>query len=136
MSSHRSMVFCLLILTVTASGRIVRADSPTRLIAWEFNQATRWAGWSPNTGIRDAEFSEAGVAFLSGGNDPQVLSPLFELPETTNTQWIEIDLDCDAAGWGELFYTNTTTGRYSGLDQRWMTWVTVPSRPEPASGST
>ncbi len=127
MSFRRSLALGALILTGMDSGRIALGSSPGRPMVWEFSQATGWGGWSPNASIRDVAFADAGVTFRTTGTDPQLTSPLFELPETTNAQWVKIDIDCDAPGSGELFYTNKTTGRYSGLEPRWMTRLSVPS---------
>ena len=85
---------------------------PKTLVGWQFNRATAWSGWTSNAGIEDVSWEAAGVSFRTSGSDPQILSPLFSVPRATNHQWVEIDLEIDGRGQGELFYTNRTTGRY------------------------
>ena len=100
---------------------------PAVKMEWEFRQPAGWAGWIPNEGIRDVQFGPEAAAFRSTGGDPQILSPPFEMTNATNLQWVQIDLDCEVPGEGELFYTNKTTGIYGGLEPEWMTRFMVPS---------
>jgi len=104
-----------------------QAESTKTLIEWTFDKSSEWNGWWPNGLIRNVSFEANHVVFEAAGSDPQINSPPFELPGVNNRQWIEIDLDCSAAGLGELFYTNTTKGQYSGLRPTWMTRLFVPS---------
>ena len=94
---------------------------------WEFEQSTGWNGWTPNAAIVDVELAPEGIGFRGIGSDPQIASPPFELAVARNTQHVEIEMECDRVGAGELFFTNKTTGRYGGLEPDWMCRVPVPS---------
>ncbi|MBN1420321.1 MAG: glycoside hydrolase family 99-like domain-containing protein [Planctomycetes bacterium] len=95
--------------------------------AWTFSEASGWGGWTPSAEVRDAAFDGTCVSFRTDGTDPQILSPAFSFAPATNNQWVEIDIACDAAGDGELFFTNKTTGRYGGLEPAWMTPIAFGS---------
>ncbi len=93
---------------------------------WHFDASVQWNGWSPNGEIRDVQFGSDGVSFTAVGSDPIIVGPAFELPQATNQQWVIIDLDCSEGGHGQLFFTNKTTGRYSGFEANWASDVRVP----------
>ena len=102
--------------------------SPTdkTLVEWKFGSSVQWNGWSPSGDIKEIKFEADAAAFTAVGSDPIITGPQFDLPKATNDQWIEIDLDASAAGQGELFYTNKTTGQYSGFEPGWMSTILVP----------
>ncbi len=116
----------LLFLVLLPFARAALSEETTTLVAWTFERETQWNGWLPNAGIVQTRFADDHVVFLTQGSDPQILSPQFEVQRATNDQWVEIDLDCEASGRGELFYTNKTTGQYGGLEPAWRVEVTVP----------
>jgi lysophospholipase L1-like esterase len=104
----------------------VHAESQRVLTEWKFGTATQWNGWTPNAAIKDAKFDDAGVSFDSTGSDPILTGPRFEAIPATNNQWVVIDIDCPRSGGAELFYTNKTTGGYSGFESNWVQHVMVP----------
>lgn len=114
----------LLVGLLSSSGQGQDTKAKT-LVEWTFGEGPGWAGWSANGQIRASRFEPGLVRFETGSDDPQLLSPVFELKSTSNQQWVEIDLDAAGPGAGELFYTNTTTGRYGGLDQKWSTPLAI-----------
>ncbi|GMU22023.1 MAG: hypothetical protein AMXMBFR13_21110 [Phycisphaerae bacterium] len=115
------------LLAPPATAQESQAPGVSAVISWRFGGDGQWSGWTPNAGIREINFDAASISFQAGSGDPQITSPLFELPRATNRQWIAVDIDCDGPGTGELFYTNKTTGQYGGLEPAWMCNFTVPS---------
>jgi hypothetical protein len=114
-------------VTVLTSTAAVRGESGRTLMEWRFGAGTEWSGWSPGAAIHEARFDDSGVSFRATGSDPIILGPAMELLPATNGQCVIIDLDCEGAGHGELFYTNKTTGVYGGFEPKWMTEVFVPA---------
>ncbi len=125
--------FLAMVLPMTAVLRAeVGAATPgaapaTATTTWKFDNHRQWDGWHPNSMIRDARFDESSVSFQASGSDPIIISPVFEWPRATNGQRVEIDIDCETAGEGEFFFTNTTQGRYDGFDGQWQVPIAVPS---------
>ncbi len=114
-----------LVLACVATGGL-RAESQRTVAEWKFNSTTQWNGWAPNAAIHDVAFDDAGVSFDSTGSDPIISGPRFELKSATNNQWLIFDIDCPRPGGAELYYTNKTTGGYSGFESHWMQFVMVP----------
>jgi lysophospholipase L1-like esterase len=96
------------------------------LFEWRFGGDARWNGWSPNGAITDPTFRSDGVSFTSMGHDPIMVGPMFELDDATNLQWVEVDLEVPGPGSGQLYYTNTTEGRYGGFRPEWVADFTAP----------
>lgn len=112
----------LVFLTIVVPARGAAERVLTR---WDFGSGSKWNGWSPGGTIKSVEFEADSVSFDSLGSDPIIVGPEFELTPATNQQCVIIDLDCSKAGPGELFYTNKTTGRYSGFEQQWRSDMLV-----------
>ena len=103
-----------------------RSDQP-RSLTWRFDENVKWNGWSPNGQIRDVQFGKDCVSFRTEGSDPIMIGPQIDWPAASAGQRVEIDIDCDSPGEGELFYTNKTTGLYGGFEGKWQTSVVIPS---------
>ena len=127
--NHLSICFCSLAAAVaTIAGPAQAADDEqVRGYVWQFGEKDLWNGWSPNIRLQDVNFENECVSFRAEGNDPIISGPLFEWPQATNGQHIEIDIDCTAPGTGELYYTNTTQGKYGGFNGKWFVPVAVPT---------
>lgn len=95
------------------------AQERRMLVEWRFDRDSGWSGWTPSSGIRDAAFAEASVAFTAAGGDPQILSPPLSIEPASNRQWVQVEMECEGRGTGELFYTNTTEGPHGGLKSQW-----------------
>ncbi|MBP7936491.1 MAG: glycoside hydrolase family 99-like domain-containing protein [Phycisphaerae bacterium] len=116
----------LTVLTTSVPCVAVSAPGEKSPVEWRFGLSLGWNGWRPSGDVSDVGFESDAVVFTAVGSDPIITGPSFELPKATNDQWVEIDLDCSAAGRGELFYTNKTTGQYGGFEPGWMSTVLVP----------
>ncbi len=95
--------------------------------SWRFGADRTWNGWTPNQQIQNVRFEDGCVSFETVGGDPTMTSPVFEWPTATNGQRVEVEIDCEGAGEGELFFTNTTEGIYGGFDGKWHVPVAVPA---------
>lgn len=121
-------LIALALLVVTAAVTAEPASTQTTAApAWRFDTTAKWSGWQPSAQITDTRFESDHVSFKTTGADPIIISPLFELPRAANGQRVEIDIDCDAAGEGEFFFTNTTQGTYGGFDGKWHVPIAVPT---------
>ncbi len=118
-----------LMLILFSTLAIGQAREPRVLKEWSFNKDVEWNGWTVSNNISDVHFSTDGVIFKAGAGDPMILSPAFEVPGASNHQWVEIDLQCDRTGQGEFFFSNKTSGQYSGLKPGWVRHFQV-TRPD------
>lgn len=94
---------------------------------WRFDEIVQWNGWQPNGQVVDVWFEPDCVAFRTAGADPFIVGPLFAWSSATNAQRVEIDIDCEAAGGGEFFFTNTTEEPHGGFRSQWHVPLAVPS---------
>lgn len=120
----RSWCFGATVLVVASS---VQA-APKVLHAWSFGGPVGWNGWTPGEALKDVQMTDAGARFRAVGSDPILVGPRFAPIVATNQQWVEIELDADGPGVGELFYTNKTEGRYSGFESHWRSEIRVPDK--------
>lgn len=127
-ASDRSAARVLgIVLALAAVASTPAAQASETRVRWTFGGEAGWSGWTPNGLIGEVRLDEDAAAFRTTGSDPQILGPLFELAPATGDQWVEVDIEIDGPGEGELFFTNATTGRYGGLQPRWMSRVVVPA---------
>ncbi|HSW46967.1 MAG TPA: glycoside hydrolase family 99-like domain-containing protein, partial [Phycisphaerae bacterium] len=117
----------LLIAGTAAAEPVATKPAGSTAFSWSFDEAARWNGWSPNDMVREARFENDCVSFQTSGSDPIIISPAFEWPRATNGQRVEIDIDCEAVGEGELFFTNTTQEPNGGFRGKWFVPVAVPT---------
>lgn len=111
-------------VVAVASG-LAWAEEPVPRKTWSFDHKTQWAGWQPGGTIREVHFGADAVSFRAEGSDPLITGPEFKLA-ASNMQWVEVELECDAPGAGELFYTNKASGQYGGFEPRWRVDLDVP----------
>ena len=84
---------------------------PRAVMTWRFDQPGNLQGWSGNGHMKDIKVAGGALSCTCSDWDPFFTSPLFELP-TRPDQWIEVDLKCDKAGTGDLFFTPSQAGPY------------------------
>jgi len=93
------------------------------LKSWEFNGQDA-EGWTPARHLASITLADGAVSGRATGQDPQLVSPLFELPASPFQEvWARVK--SDRAGRGELFYTNTTEGQYGGFSGTKVAFYTV-----------
>lgn len=84
---------------------------------WEFNRAGDNEGWLANGHLKDAEVTDGVLKARGLGSDPILeYQPRLEVPAAP---WdvVELRLKADRDGEAEIFWSNTTTGRYGGFSQ-------------------
>lgn len=85
--------------------------------AWEFNRPGDNEGWLANGDLTDVRVTNGVLRARATGNDP-----IFEYQRKLDVPadpWdvVEIRLKADHDGQAEIFWSNTTTGRYGGFSQ-------------------
>lgn len=100
--------------------------APTRtLAAWEFDRPGDLQGWQPNAHLAGVAVTNGALVCRSVGSDPilELGTPL-DVPATP-WQRLEIRLRADRDGTAEVFWSNTSTGRYGGFSQEKTTRFSV-----------
>ena len=112
--------------------------SAAPLAEWTFDRPGDLQGWQPNGHLTDVTVSNGVLACRAVGSDPILeLRPLINV-KASPWQQIEIRLKADHDGMAEVFWSNTTTGRYGGFiqakttdfnvtgDSQWHTYRLLP----------
>ena len=87
------------------------------LTEWRFDRDGDFEGWQPNAHLTDVAVTNGELRCRAVGSDP-----ILELQTRLAVQadpWdvIELRLKADRDGLAEIFWSNTTTGRYGGFSQ-------------------
>lgn len=120
-TSHNRLLFWAVLFCLTGGGL------EGRLPAWQFGDDAGFAGWQPNSLIKNPAVEKDCVSFETSGSDPIITSPPLELAIATNSQWVELDLEASGPGQGEFFFTNKTTGRYGGFESHLRCPMAIPA---------
>jgi hypothetical protein len=92
---------------------------------WTFVKPGDLQGWQPNTHVTNVVVTNGVLACRAVGSDPILeLRPLLDL-KASPWQVVEIRLKADRDGTAELFWSNTSTGRYGGFTQEKTTRFNV-----------
>ncbi len=139
-SSRVSGVAWLMALLLAPWGALASsaAGREKPLEAWEFDRPGDLQGWQPNADLTEVVVTNGTLSCRAVGADPILeLRPHLNLAATP-WQVVEIRLKADRDGMSELFWSNTSTGRYGGFaqekttrfnvtgDQRWHTYRLLP----------
>lgn len=101
---------CLFANAFAAGAQQIIAD-------WSFNQPNDMLGWLPNTHLADVCVTNGALSCRAIGSDPILeYRPSLSLPASSH-QVVEIRLRANADGTAELFWANSSTGRYGGFCQ-------------------
>ena len=125
-------------LVAMAGGFAAHGADMSALAEWGFDRAGDAQGWQANAHLTDVVVTNGTLNCRATGSDPILeLRPLLELPASP-WQVVEIRLRADRDGVAELFWSNTSTGRYGGFSQekstrfnvdgdgRWHTYRLLP----------
>ena len=126
-----------LILPASLRGAAVPAGATT-LAEWIFDRPGDLQGWQPNGHLTDVRVTNGVLSCRATGSDPILeLRPLINV-KTSPAQQIEIRLKADHDGRAEIFWSNTSTGRFGGFiqakttdfnvtgDSQWHTYRLLP----------
>ncbi|MDY0169993.1 MAG: hypothetical protein RBS80_25845, partial [Thermoguttaceae bacterium] len=105
--------FSLLLLAAPAAGMEERT-----LIQWRFATEADGKLWSPGS-IANLAVEDGALTGQPTGNDPLLISSVFDPIAATAGQWVEIRMK-SAAGRAELYWTETLEGRYGGFSGQKM----------------
>lgn len=106
----------LLLLSVCLFPCLVNAAEKSEwrtLKQWRFSTPGNLQGWQPGS-IKDAKVSSAGLSGEPTNKDPLITGPLFEIP-ASQSQVVRVVMRSESGGESELYYTNTTQGKYGGF---------------------
>ena len=114
----------ILLSAITLSAAMAfAAESP--LAEWTFDRAGDLQGWQPNGHLADVAVTNGTLSCRATGSDPILeLRPLLDF-KASPWQVVEIRLKADHDGVAELFWSNTSTGRYGGFSQEKSTRFNV-----------
>ncbi len=99
------------------------AESP--LAEWTFDKPGDPQGWQPNSHLAEVVVTNGALSCRATGSDPILeLRPLLDF-KASPWQVVEIRLKADHDGVAELFWSNTSTGRYGGFSQEKSTRFNV-----------
>ncbi|HOX38601.1 MAG TPA: glycoside hydrolase family 99-like domain-containing protein [Candidatus Brocadiia bacterium] len=99
------------------------------VIAWEFDKDGDSQGWNHNEQLKDVKVAEGFHHSRAIGQDPILSGPLFEIPASP-WQWIEVRARCDRAGQVQIFWTETTEGKYEGFSENKLLTFSVKGNNE------
>ncbi len=95
------------------------------LAAWNFDQPGDLQGWQPNGHLTELVVTDGSLNFRAVGSDPILeLKPLLDFAASA-FQVVEVRLTADRDGTAELFWSNSSTGRYGGFSQEKSTRFNV-----------
>ena len=100
--------------TVLACPAVARSAERVA-VQWRFATEGDFLGWTPGGHIADATVSDGALRGKTVDWDPILTGPVFGL-EATPTQRVQIKMKT-AAGQAQLFWTETTEGKYGGFSQ-------------------
>ncbi len=78
---------------------------------WRFDRDGDLRGWKVGGNLKDVAVSGGALRGEATAWDPIMFGPIFEIP-ATSTQCIEIKIKCDEDSTGQIYWTNTTKGKY------------------------
>jgi hypothetical protein len=118
----RGLCLALLALIAVATSAV---SGEGMLVEWRFDRAGDFEGWQPNAQLTNVVVTNGLLACRAVGSDP-----ILELNSVLNLkaspwQVVEIRLKADRDGMAELFWSNTSTGRYGGFAQEKTTRFNV-----------
>jgi hypothetical protein len=113
MRDFRSTTLAFLFSLATGAG----FAAPAPLAEWHFNRAGILESWQPNGYLTDVVVTNGALSCRAIGADPILeYRPLLDL-KASPWQAVEIRQKADRDGMAELFWSNTSTGRYGGFTQ-------------------
>lgn len=119
----RSKIFNAVWMLPLATVACLAGQKP--LVEWSFRRPGDLQGWQPNADLAEVAVTNSALSCRGVGVDPILeYRPSLDL-KASPWQVVEITLRADRNGTGELFWSNTTTGRYGGFTQEKSTRFAV-----------
>ena len=115
--SSQALFFVVVSAGIIFSGLSHSVSADEKVVTqWRFDREGDFRGWQPAGNIKDVSVSGGALRGAATDRDPIISGPLFEIVATP-TQHIEIKMKCDEVSSSELFWTNSTAGKYGGFSQ-------------------
>lgn len=111
--------------------------APRVVREWTFTQPGDLRGWQPNGHLAEVRVADGVLACRAVDWDPFLTSEVFEIP-ARSWQRIELEVQADRPGDGQIFWTNTLQSEYAGFSPDKLTrisfagtgeWETVRCQP-------
>ena len=119
------MIKPLLTLFLCLSGTLFSPAADRILAEWTFDRPGDLEGWLPNAHLSDVAVTNGVLSCRAVGADPILeYRPLLDL-KTTPWQAVDVRRKADHDGVAELFWSNTSAGRYGGFAQEKTTRFNV-----------
>ncbi len=116
-------VFLFLMLWLALATADVRGGNV--VAEWRFNRPGDFEGWQPNAQLTNAIVTNGVLTCRAVGSDPILeLNSVLDL-QASPWQVVEIRLKADHDGMAELFWSNTSSGRFGGFAQEKTTRFNV-----------
>jgi len=116
--------FSLVLLVLIAAGTSVVRGANV-VAEWRFDRPGDFEGWQPNADLTNVVVTNGVLAGRAVGSDPILELGSFLDLKASPWQVVEIRLKADRDGMAELFWSNTSTGRYGGFTQEKTTRFNV-----------
>jgi len=114
MKRTRLSTFVAFALAIAGTARCLPAAT---VVEWNFDRSGDLQGWQPNGDLTDVTVTNGVLRCRAIGTDPILeLRSRLDFPASA-FQMVEIRLRADRDGTAELFWANTSTGRYGGFTQ-------------------
>ncbi len=111
----KSLLLALfLVFALAPAGCLAAQEQSKVLIEWKFDKDGDLKGWQPNNHLRNVRAADGVLAGEVSDWDPFLTSPVFEV-RATPWQWIELEMKCDKADRGDIFWSNTMVSPYEGF---------------------
>ncbi|NMC21888.1 MAG: hypothetical protein GYA33_15890, partial [Thermogutta sp.] len=92
------------------------AQADQNLLEWRFDRPGELQGWAGGGHVRDLQARGGVLEGETVGDDPILLSPVFEIPAAP-LQYVEFRMKTAGGGAGQLFWTETSEGRFGGFSE-------------------
>jgi hypothetical protein len=108
------LCFCFLFFATTTATVFAQAETVQQ---WNFDKDGEREHWNNANQLKDVQVKDGIYRAVASGSDPFFVAAGFEFV-TTTSQAVEFRYRTNKSGHGELYFTNTTEGQYSGFSPK------------------
>jgi len=105
---------CLIAVMLAVCATCAAGGAKT-VIEWKFDADL--CEWQPNAHLADVAVKDGVVHGKAVDHDPILLGPVFEIPAAVE-QYVEIRMRADRDARAQLFWTETTQGKFRGFSEK------------------
>lgn len=123
MRMKRTTSATLFLVVLALPGAAATPTGPLK--EWHFNSPEAIAQWPANAHLESSGIVDGAWRLRAKGNDPMIiLAAPFEIPAGSH-QCVEIRIKADRPGTCDLYWSNTTQGKYGGFSSEKLTRFAV-----------